>query len=244
MTAKHGDVPARRGVVDRVLASWAGPRAEMRRLLNDRPTEATLLSFLMIAALFGFMGRFIDHASQRWDIGEPGFVAAWEERYRAEAAEDPTLTPRDPAELAPAARRRALAEAMSDKLTRDRLEMLIGGFLIFPLGVYLFAGLATPILRAAGGTGGGLETRAAFAWAALVAAPAGLLAQIAVIFGAPPAPVPSLLGVAILALLLFFIASFLAEAHGFRSSASILGGLLAFLAVASLILFGLGVVLA
>lgn len=228
--------PVRRGVVDRIFGSWAGPRREMRRLLSDRPGEATLLSLLMIAALLGFMGRFADHAAQRWDPREPAFVAAWEAETRARIAENSEASVKDPSAWTAAERDRALSEAMSDKLTRDRFEMLIGSFLVFPLGLYLISAAAHPALRAAGGQGGGYETRAAFVWASVVAAPVGLAAQLLIVFAGPPDAVRAIVGVAVLAALLFFLANFLAEAHRFRSAASILGGVIGFFALASLIL--------
>lgn len=243
MTDKAEQQAQRRGVMDRIAGSWRAPRAEMRRLLADRPSESALLSFLMLAAFLGFVGRFVDHAAQPWSPNDPAFVAAWEERYREAAAADPAITPKDPAALSTQLRARALGAALNDKLTRDRFEMLIGNFLIFPLGVYLLSGLAAPVLRWFGGVGGGYGTRAAFAWAAVVTAPLGLLAQLALAFGRPSASVEAGAGLVVAAALLFFVASFLAEAHKFRSAASILGGLLGFLALLGLILLALQAVL-
>ncbi|MEM9725067.1 MAG: YIP1 family protein [Pseudomonadota bacterium] len=220
MAEQQSGAAARRGVMDRIWASWRAPRREFAALLAARPGEATLLTFLMIAGLFGFMSRFADHAATPLSLSDPVFIAEWEQRYTDD-------TGRDPADLSDAQKRAALTQAMDDKLTSERLGMMIGSFIIFPLGVYLLASLAAPVLRWAGGEGGGYGTRAAMAWAAVCVAPIGFAAQLALIMASAPPTAETIAGVVLGALWLWFLATFLAEAHGFRSGVKILGVVLA-----------------
>lgn len=46
----------RRGVVDRIVAAYWDFAGATRALRDERPSEATLLSFIVIAALFAFFG--------------------------------------------------------------------------------------------------------------------------------------------------------------------------------------------
>lgn len=237
------------GLVDRLLSAYGNIRASMTRLLSDRPSEATLLSLLMFAGLVAFAGQTLEHSAVRWDPNAPAFAAAWEERYRAaniEAAKA-GLPPRPALETLSAEERAlALNAAMRDKLQSDRIGHLIQCFLLLPLGVYLFAALAAPLLRWAGGTGGGYETRAAFTWALVVASPF-LLAKsvvdmglISLAGGAAPGAAASpptegdpvvvygliALGWALTAVVAYTWAACVAAAHHFRSTAAVLGGFL------------------
>ena len=207
----------RRGVIDRVIASYGGVRREMRRLLEERPSEAVILSFLMIWALFSFMGAFAELSA----------------------------LPRDPSDL-----------AAEDRFKKELFERFIGAFFIAPLGVYIVAALCNGLLRLFGGAGGGYETRLAFAWALVAATPllmAGSLLDATAIslsggaaaggsaLGAPFSEGDASMGVLfVLAWLaaagvVYLISACLAEAHGFRSSAPIMGAVLGVVAVVTAI---------
>ncbi|MEL6978890.1 MAG: YIP1 family protein [Pseudomonadota bacterium] len=209
--------PPRRGVIDRVFASYGDLRGEMKRLLADRPSEATLLSFVMIFALISFVG------------GAMELFAA----------------PRDFSD-----------EEALNSFRGDLFARFIGAFFIATLGVYLIAALATPALRAFGGTGGGYETRAALAWSLLTASPLLLLSDAmdaaAVAYGGldaisgaalrAPAEAPVLFAVAMLANAgaLYIAGVCLAAAHGYRSASGLLGVLLGFTLIVALITLALG----
>ncbi len=89
--------------------------------------------------------------------------------------------------------------------------------LIWPLLLYLLALLAHGLARATGGTGSGYASRAAMAWAALVAAPVALVASVAGLVAAPLLP-PVVAGAVRSLGFLFFayaLAHCFAAAHGF-----------------------------
>lgn len=73
---------ARRGLVERMAESYRGPMAAMRRLLAERPSEATLLSLLLLAAVIGFVGRSFVAFGALASSGEP----VDPELFRAELA--------------------------------------------------------------------------------------------------------------------------------------------------------------
>lgn len=63
------DAPARRGVVDRIVASYSGMRRETLALLAARPSEAIIFSFLAIAGLAVFSARMIELTVARSNPG-------------------------------------------------------------------------------------------------------------------------------------------------------------------------------
>lgn len=54
------DEVRRQGLLDRVLGAYWDFSGSMRRLLADRPSEATLLSFLLVASLIRYFGQVIE----------------------------------------------------------------------------------------------------------------------------------------------------------------------------------------
>ena len=88
------------------------------------------------------------------------------------------------------------------------------------------------------------ETRAALVWASVVAAPIGLAAQLLIVVAEPSAVLRSVIGVGVLAVLLFFIANCLAEAHRFRSAAGVLGALAGGFALLSVVVLAASAVFA
>lgn len=190
--------PPRRGVVDRVLASWRRPGATMRALLAERPSEATLLSFMLFAGLIAMVGA----------AAELAVIPFGEELS---------------------------AEALADQRRAALLERLIGAFVLTPLGIYLGAAIATPILRTVGGSGGYYESRAAFAWTLLATAPLALIAAFvdAAALRMAEGPARTALGVLALgasALALVYWAQFTAAAHALRSPARLLAAVLGLIA--------------
>lgn len=69
------------------------------------------------------------------------------------------------------ARADTAAPDFAERFQTEIAEQFIGAMLVWPLGVYIISGIAAPLLRAVGGTGGSYETRVAFVWALAVAAP-------------------------------------------------------------------------
>lgn len=188
------------GVVDRLLVSYRRPRAVMAAILAERPGEAILFSFMLLAGLVSLIGA---------------------------AAEIAALAPPGSESLG--------AADLADQRRRALFEKLIGAFLLAPLGVYLVAAMATPILRAFGGKGGYYESRAALSWGLLVTSPLSLLVslldaatiQLGESASLAAAATLSTLAWGALALALVYWASLIAEAHGFRSTGKVLGGALA-----------------
>jgi hypothetical protein len=92
------------------------------------------------------------------------------------------------------------------------------------LAFYALAALAGLIARAAEGSGGWRDTRAALFWAALVAAPVILAATMASLLltgvPGPAAAIASMLGAVAFA---WAVAQCVAEAHGFTSAWRVLG---------------------
>ncbi len=102
----------------------------------------------------------------------------------------------------------------------------IASFVLLPLGVYLMSLLATPLLRAAGGSGGYYETRLAVAWSAAAAFPLILLNAAIDALAARDlvSEVASFtIKIAPSALWAYLLASALAAVHSFRSARSLLG---------------------
>ncbi len=89
--------------------------------------------------------------------------------------------------------------------------------LLWPLLLYLLALLGHGLARAFGGTGSGHASRAAMAWAALVAAPVAVVASVAGLFAAPLLPAAAAGALRSLGLLAFAyaLAHCFAAAHGF-----------------------------
>jgi hypothetical protein len=104
------------------------------------------------------------------------------------------------------------------------------GLFVRPIGLYLAAALIGFAARAAGGTGGWRDTRAAVFWTALVAAPAGVVLTAVGAFAAAyggaagAGPAGAAAGSVIWAALL---APALAEAHGFRSALGVFAVMMA-----------------
>ena len=111
-------------------------------------------------------------------------------------------------------------EAAADFDQWATTQVVIGAF-FRPLGLYGAAARVGLICRGFGGSGGWRDTRAAFFWSGLAAAPAALALTLAaagaVAMGGAPAWVGGLGGVAGGLVWAVLLAPGLAEAHGFRS---------------------------
>lgn len=111
---------------------------------------------------------------------------------------------------------------------------LISSVFFRTLALYALAALAGAIARAAGGTGGWRDSRAALFWAALVAAPAILAAHLfSVIVTGVPGQAGTIAGMLGAIAFGWAAAQCLAEAHGFRSGLRVLAAIAA--AVAALV---------
>lgn len=206
------------GLIERVFATYRDPRGEMRRLLDDRPAEGLLLSLLVLGAFVGLVGQCFE------------IFADEAARARATAAGPAPVSQADAAEQ-----------------FRARIgSAFVGRILLFPIAVYLGAGVLTLAARLAGGRGGGYESRAAMIWALLAAAPLSLAlsALTAIGVGAGLAADPSEAGalwrgalwvgsLAVGAFALYLWAACVAEAHGFASRARVMGAALGVLAAAA-----------
>ena len=185
--------PAARGLIDRAAAAYKDIPASMRTLIADRPSEATLLSFILLAAMVALCGEI-------------------------------------------AARALAGEAARSDQELGRLSASLLGRMIVFPLAIYMAAAIASPIARAFGGQGGGYETRAAFAWAAVIAAPVGFAGQIVGAIG----DLGPYLTTPLAAVGLYIFSGCLAGAHGFSSLVKVAGAVAAILLGA----FGVGLLVA
>lgn len=104
--------------------------------------------------------------------------------------------------------------------------LLIGAFVLLPLGAYLLSVIMTPILRGFGGSGGFYETRLALGWSAAVAFPLILIISVFNVIGHQQmiSPLANFtLNVAPSALWVYLLASAMAALHGFRSARRLLG---------------------
>lgn len=107
----------------------------------------------------------------------------------------------------------------------SRVAGELGGALVFrTMALYALAALAWGLARAFGGAGGAYESRAAFFWAALVAAPVILALTLAETLIAPAEQL-RLVWAGYLAYAVA-VAAFMAEAHGFRRVLPVLGVIL------------------
>lgn len=117
----------------------------------------------------------------------------------------------------------------------DRLPLEIGLWLVVALflrtaTLYAFSGLVAVVCRACGGQGSFRDTRTGVFWAALAAAPVGILGALIVaafahlepyapIFGEPMLTLPAhMLG---LVFFVFFVSASVAEAHRFRNTSPV-----------------------
>ena len=185
--------PAARGLIDRVLASYKDIPASVRSLIAERPSEATLLSFILIAAVISLCG----------DI---------------------------------AGRAVAGAGARSEEELGRLSASMVGRLIVFPLAVYLFAAVATPLARAFGGRGDGYDTRVAFAWVAVIAAPVTFAGQILGAMG----DLGPYLTAPLAALGLYMLSACVTGAHGFASTLKVAAVIAAILLGA----FGAGLLVA
>lgn len=104
--------------------------------------------------------------------------------------------------------------------------LLIGAFVLLPLGAYLLSVVLTPILRGFGANGGFYETRLALGWSAAVAFPLILIIAVfnVVAHQEMISPLANFtLNVAPSALWVYLLASAMAAVHGFRSARRLLG---------------------
>lgn len=104
--------------------------------------------------------------------------------------------------------------------------LLVGAFVLLPLGAYLLSVVLTPLLRGFGAAGGYYETRLAIGWSAAVAFPLILLISICNVIAHQEmiSPLANFtLNVAPSALWTYLLASALAAVHGFRSARRLLG---------------------
>ncbi|MGF1657877.1 MAG: YIP1 family protein [Rubrimonas sp.] len=115
-------------------------------------------------------------------------------------------------------------EAAADFDQWATTQVVIGTF-FRPLGLYAAAALIGLVCRAFGGRGGWRDTRAAFFWSGLAAAPAGLALTVAaagaVAMAGAPAWIGDLGGVAAGLVWAWLLGPGLAEAQGFRSGARV-----------------------
>lgn len=135
-----------------------------------------------------------------------------------------------------------LAPTLSPAEFRARIGWeLVTSVLGRTLALYVLAAVGGALARAAGGTGGWRDSRAAFFWAALVAAPAILAAHLLAILltGVPghAAAIADGLGKLLYGIAL---AHCIAEAHGFRSHWRVLAVMAALVAafIGAIYLFG------
>ncbi|MBX2854724.1 MAG: hypothetical protein KTR21_07040 [Rhodobacteraceae bacterium] len=185
--------PAARGLIDRVLAAYKDIPASVRSLIAERPSEATLLSFILIAAIVNLCGEI-------------------------------------------AGRTMTGAGARSEEELGRLSASMVGRLIVFPLAVYLVSAMAYPLVRAFGGRGGGYETRVAFAWAAVIAAPAAFAGQI---LGASGDLGPYLTA-PLAALGIYMLSACIAGAHGFASTVKVAAAIVVILLGA----FGVGLLVA
>lgn len=192
--------PAPAGLIARVRAAYWDFSGAARRILAERPGDAIVLSFILIAGFMRFAGLTV------------GAV---------------------------------LVEGRADfSLMQARL---LDNLLLLPGGAYVLSLVLDILLRGAGGRGDWTATRLAVGWSLVVAAP--LLFALGVIDGvarrgalAPEGSfVTPLLGAAALALLglaAYILSAGLAAAHGFKSPARVLAGVVIGTIVVSLLWVG------
>ncbi|HUF87825.1 MAG TPA: YIP1 family protein [Thermohalobaculum sp.] len=108
---------------------------------------------------------------------------------------------------------------------------LVSSVFFRTLALYALAALAGAIARAAGGTGGWRDSRAALFWAALVAAPAILAAHLlSVLLTGVPGQAGAIAGMLGALAFGWVAAQCIAEAHGFRSALRVLAVMAALVA--------------
>lgn len=228
--------PAPVGLIGRVRASYWDFSGAVRRLIAERPSDAVLLSFLMIALAVQAFGGVIELVARQEPLtAAPDYSRA--QAYRTALAHavggviDRFAALRSDPALAPT--------FANQKLQTELMEVLVGRILFGALATYLIATLLTPICRALGGKGGYYETRAAVIWGMLVAAPplflqsvvSGLRRVAERDFSENTAVALSwggyIVETVLLALAFVIWAGSLSGAHGFRSPSRVLGVLLA-----------------
>ena len=125
-----------------------------------------------------------------------------------------------------------VAPTLTPELFRARIAAeLVSAVFFRTLAFYALAAIGGAIAKAAGGTGGWRESRAALFWAALVAAPPILAAHLlSVLLTGVPGQAGAIAGM--LGALAFGIATAhcFAEAHGFRSATRVFAALVALVA--------------
>lgn len=110
---------------------------------------------------------------------------------------------------------------------------LFDSLLFLPAGIYIFSLVLDIFCRALGGTGNWTTTRLAVAWSLVVAAPSvlglgvfdGLTRGADGVALAPPHPVLGFVALALFGLAAYIVSAGLAAAHGFRSPARVLVGM-------------------
>ncbi len=138
-----------------------------------------------------------------------------------------------------------VAPTLSPDLFRARIAAeLVSAVFFRTLAFYALAALAGAVARAAGGTGGWRESRAALFWAALVSAPVILAAHLlSILLTGVPGQAGAVAGMLGALAFGWATAACLAEAHGFRSTLRVLGVMALMVAAFVGAFYGLGRVL-